>query len=539
MKKELYPWQEDCLKKWFGNRGRGMVQAVTGSGKTLLALTAAERLKNKLSQELRVKIVVPTGALMRQWNKTLKEYLLDADPQPNAASSDPQPNAASSNPQREIGLRGAGFRSDIHHRYMIYVINSARYELARQILSDLQEGAAVLLIADECHRYESGQNRLIFEFLPYIKPYEDRFFSLGLSATLPSGQARSFLTSALGPQIYNYGIGQAVSMRTVCSYDIFHIALSFLPAENMEYREITERMNYLYTSLLKIHPSLKGLSVKELFDELSILSGSKNRKIAESASMYIRLSYQRKNLVCLASARISCACALIRRLPQSGKILIFSERIGQADELFERLRAQYPEKVGRYHSQMGQTANRNALERFRDGNIRILIACKAIDEGVDIPDADIGIILSGTSMQRQRIQRLGRIIRAAAGKERASLYYLHLTGTSEDACFLPDSAENRIIDLEYLSDTESFLNPAYDEAAENLLAEMQLAGANPTTLAEAARCLELGCVRSDWLMNRSDLQSRADSAKTTGDRNYWICMKRISALTGRDSCRPT
>ncbi len=42
MEKKLYSWQEDCLKRWFANKGRGMVQAVTGSGKTLLALTAAE-----------------------------------------------------------------------------------------------------------------------------------------------------------------------------------------------------------------------------------------------------------------------------------------------------------------------------------------------------------------------------------------------------------------------------------------------------------------------------------------------------------------
>lgn len=64
MQQELYPWQEDCLKRWFANNGRGMVQAVTGSGKTLLALTAAKRLSEKTDRELRVKIVVPTSTLM-------------------------------------------------------------------------------------------------------------------------------------------------------------------------------------------------------------------------------------------------------------------------------------------------------------------------------------------------------------------------------------------------------------------------------------------------------------------------------------------
>ena len=51
MEKKLYQWQEECLERWLSNKGRGMVQAVTGSGKTLLALEAARRLENMLGQE--------------------------------------------------------------------------------------------------------------------------------------------------------------------------------------------------------------------------------------------------------------------------------------------------------------------------------------------------------------------------------------------------------------------------------------------------------------------------------------------------------
>ena len=74
MEKQLYPWQEDCLDKWFLNRCRGMVQAVTGSGKTLLALTAAFRLEKRLGRPVQVKIVVPTSGLMFQWEKAIREY---------------------------------------------------------------------------------------------------------------------------------------------------------------------------------------------------------------------------------------------------------------------------------------------------------------------------------------------------------------------------------------------------------------------------------------------------------------------------------
>ena len=186
----------------------------------------------------------------------------------------------------------------------------------------------------------------------------------------------------------------------------------------------------------------------------------------------MHLSFKRKSLVCLASARTTCTCDLIARLDDSEKIIIFSERTKQADELYQLLQKSYPEKVGRYHSKMGKWANRNVLDRFREGSVRILIACKAIDEGIDVPDASVGIIMSGTSTQRQRIQRLGRIIRKNNGKERSALYYLHITETSEDSCFLPDAANHRLFELTYDSLKHYFTNPAYDEKALSLLNDM-------------------------------------------------------------------
>ena len=147
-----------------------------------------------------------------------------------------------------------------------------------------------------------------------------------------------------------------------------------------------------------------------------------------------------------------------------------------------------------------------------------------------MPDASIGIILSGTSVQRQRIQRLGRILRKADGKERASLYYLHLEDTAEDNCFLPETSENQIFDLEYFSDTKEFYNPPYDKTAEKLLADMRRAGAGEKTLAEARRCLRLGIVRSDWLPGRGDPDEKIKAAKYVSDKNYWICMKKMREL---------
>lgn len=153
MKRELYQWQEECLKRWKNNKSRGIVQAVTGSGKTLLALEAIRQLQKEVPGVLRIKIVVPTAELMRQWNRSLREYL----------RSEEKESFHEVSQGSRIGLRGSGYRDPLDRKYMIYVINSARYELAREILAELKNGDSVLLIADECHHYGSEQNRLIFE----------------------------------------------------------------------------------------------------------------------------------------------------------------------------------------------------------------------------------------------------------------------------------------------------------------------------------------------------------------------------------------
>lgn len=554
---KLYEWQEKCLERWIGNHGRGMVQAATGAGKTLLALEAVKYLEEKTEGEILVRIVVPNAGLMRQWEKALRGFLEESSGEEGrlqkylAGNQDKEkePTGFSEGSQKEekeptgfsegqsggsgmregirsqIGLRGGGQKSSFHCKYMIYVINSARYELARQLLTELRNGKKVFLIADECHHYGSAQNRLIFEFLPYISEYEKNFFSMGLSATLPAGEEKRYLESVLGRKIYNYGIAEAAANQTVCRYDIYHISVDFRKEERDEYEELSESMMQLYSKLLQVCPSLRGLNQRERFEMLGRLSADKNRRISKMASGYMMLTYKRKNLVCLAADRTACACELVERLDGREKIIIFGERIRQADELYRLLVKKYPGRVGRYHSQMGRRANKNALDGFGRGELRILISCKAIDEGVNVPDASVGIILSGTGVQRQRIQRLGRIVRNMEGKEGASLYYLHMKETSEDTCYLPNAEESSIFELAYRQKERGFQNEPYDEAAEELMRRMRSKGADEKIMEELKRCLRLGSVRSDWKREREWLEKKAEQSGSVREKNYWMCMK--------------
>lgn len=414
---ERYHWQEECLAIWEQNDCRGIVQAVTGAGKTMLAVKAMEKLRQACEEDLWVAIVVPTRALMMQWSRLLQSRFWEEDVPTSPA-------------------------------YRIYVVNSARYQLARRILAKLRDGETVFLIADECHRYASEENRKIFEFVPHAGKTSGRYCSLGLSATLEDKDSVEMLEAALGRVIFRYSYRKALQEGIIAEFTLVQIALHFQRDEQEAYQELSDRMNTFRRQLYFRYPLLKKGGVS-FFAVLQALAKEEN-VTGRLAKSYLHLSWQRKRLVCMARNRLFCVCELLHSLDIRKKVLIFSESIGQAEMLCDMLREDYGDRVGKYHSKAGKLANENALERFRNREIFILIACKALDEGIDVPDAGIGIILSGTGMQRQRIQRLGRILRRSGRKERAVLYYLFVKESTEEKIYFPLQREYfQVEDWEY------------------------------------------------------------------------------------------
>ena len=80
--------------------------------------------------------------------------------------------------------------------------------------------------------------------------------------------------------------------------------------------------------------------------------------------------------------------------------------------------------------EIGRREREQALGAFRDGSLRALVSARVLNEGVDVPDADVAIIVGGTQGEREHVQRIGRLLRPAAGK-RALVYELVAHATSE------------------------------------------------------------------------------------------------------------
>ena len=512
--KKLFEWQEECLDIWFKNDCRGIINVVTGAGKTVLALGAIARLENMLEIDtgpiIKVKIIVPKVFLANQWNQVLKEEL--------GVSKD------------DIGIF-SGVRKDPYHRkFMIYVVNSARYTLTQHIVEDYQNKNPILLIADECHHYGSEENAHIFDFISKIPEFlvSSRYFSLGLSATPETINFEERIVPALGPEIFKYGFADALNAKVINNFAIFNIKLNFSRIEYEEYLDISNQITIAIARLRQRCSYLfKQKNTKIFFALLEQLAMSSiEPDLADLAKTFLVISCRRKEVVYRAESRISCVISLLEKISDTFKVLIFNERIDITNNLYEKLLVLYPNQVGCYHSEMDTDDKRNVLIKYQSSKIRILVACKALDEGLNVPETDVGIIVSSTNSSRQRIQRLGRILRRSKSNNVSRLFYLYVGSSNEDQELLADINKEMkgiipMIDLKYEEEMETFCNKDYQVLTDKVLRYAYRKAWPSMVIDEIERNLELGKLGCDWWLSEDSCKTKIRLALTKSERNYW------------------
>ena len=513
---KLYRWQEECLRKWEQNDSRGIVNAVTGTGKTVLALAAAARLL-RAHPELRIRIVAPTIALANQWRQAVIRT----------------PEFKGMRP----GFYGDGIR-DEGAQIMIYVVNSARTGLQSHMRADIALGRHVMLICDECHRYKSKENYKMFGFIDREIARMPLYHCIGLSATPFSGDGDEKLTAVLGREVFCYDLAQAGMQQTISPFCICQVAADFLDDEAAEYRKLSDEIRKALAILYSSYPYLKDLTESSFMREVSRLARAADMDPEDPAAQFLLLTYSRKRISVLAEARVRCCLDIIARNRGRGRILVFAERIEQAERIHRLLLRRYGSIAGLYHSGMSRDARRRVLNDFREERTSILVSCKCLDEGLDVPDASIGIVVSSSAVPRQRIQRLGRIIRRSDGKDFACLYYIYVRDTSEDCAYLAGVDADRTFDLRYYSSEAAFSNDMYEYVAGRFFRELPAADSRAGDAASAAiekqrleirRCIIEGLCLPDYLLDDDVLSRHLRLAGSTHEKNYYLVMRRIHA----------
>ncbi|MBE9138260.1 DEAD/DEAH box helicase family protein [Nodosilinea sp. LEGE 07088] len=369
---EPYPHQQQALQAWIDQGHSGVVILPTASGKTYLAQLAMQATPRPTL------ITVPTLDLMHQWYAHLKTTFPDAD----------------------VGLLGGGSKD----RTAILV---ATYDSAA-IHAEALGNQYALLICDECHHLPSDFNRVIAEYS--IAPYR-----LGLTATPDRTDGRhADLTHLLGPVVYQRSAAD-LSGDALAPFQIVPIKVKLSQSERDRYEQLMAQRNRFLQAANIWLSSAQGW---QQFVRASAQSQPGRRAmLAHREAKAIALGTEGKLKV--------LADLLGQHYPD--RTLIFTNdntAVYQISETFLIPAITHQTPVKERHA---------ILQRFRSGDYPTLVVSHVLNEGVDVPEARVAILLSGSGSIREYVQRLGRILRKGSGNKQAILYEVVSEATSEEA----------------------------------------------------------------------------------------------------------
>ena len=367
---ELRGYQQAALDSWRGADDRGCLELPTGSGKTVIGLAAMVALG------VPTLVVVPTIDLLEQWQRELETEF-----------------------QRPIGRLGGG-------EQRVESVTVATYDSAYLRADELGDRFG-LVVFDEVHHLGGEGYRDIARLL--AAPAR-----LGLTATFerPDG-AHEAVTDLVGPLVQRVDVDELAGEH-LADYDIKRVEVALTDAE----RERYERFQATFTDYLK--QSNIQLRSGSDYQELVKRSGTDPR--AREAL----LAKQRAREVMMNAQQKVERLAAILDSHHEDRIIVFTAYTDLVYQLSERF------LLPAITHETGASERREILERFRDGTYSRVVTANVLDEGVDVPDATVAVVLSGSGSEREFTQRLGRILRPKADGSRALLYELVTEETAEE-----------------------------------------------------------------------------------------------------------
>jgi superfamily II DNA or RNA helicase len=366
---EPRPYQEEAIREWVKHERCGVVVLPTGAGKSLVAQMAIERSKRSTL------IVVPTIDLMNQWYDLLLTSF----------------NA-------EVGLIGGGF-------FELGALTVTTYASAFRFMERLGDQFG-LVIYDECHHLPSGSFRYAAEFA--LAP-----FRLGLTATPERADGDDRLLEELIGEFVFRRDAREMAGEYLSDYSVERLRVELSAAERVAY----ERERAIFQRFLQEkNIRLGGIQGWQYFIAASARSSEGRRAL---------MAYRESRRIALGTeAKLRVLAELLRRHRRE-RVLVFTAE----NEMVYRISEQFLIPAITHETNVKE--RREWLAAFNKGDVLALATSKVLNEGVNIPEASVAVVLSGSGSTREHVQRLGRILRKVEGKE-AVLYEVITAGTTEE-----------------------------------------------------------------------------------------------------------
>ena len=364
---DLRPYQAAALSSWELSGARGLIILPTGSGKTLLALAAMAR------RGCRALCLTPTRVLLEQWRGALGRYY------------------AGPIGQYGDGVRAreavtlATFASAFHHMETI----GNRFDL---------------LVVDEAHHFGTGASDDTLELCTASA-------RIGLTGTPPTSHLqRTRLEELIGPEVYRQSVSELTG-RYLAPLRVVTLVLDLTCDERREYAREVAAYQPVVHQFFRYAPRAGWRD----FQSAAIRTDEGRRALA---------AWRRsRKLVAFTEAKREALARLLVE-HRASRLLVFT---GDNETAYS---------VAREHCIMPITCDiaraerREALEMFKSGDLGVLVSAQVLNEGIDVPEAGIAVLVSGRLGTREYVQRVGRVLRPAPGKE-ALVYELVTRDTHE------------------------------------------------------------------------------------------------------------
>jgi|TARA_B110000908_G_scaffold16052_1_gene18174 superfamily II DNA or RNA helicase len=267
-----------------------------------------------------------------------------------------------------------------------------------------------IVVCDEIHLGLSKEYRKFFKNNTYDK-------LLCMTATLPDDVGYKMELFKLARTIYTITLDECVDMGFVAPYEIYCIPVELTFGEQLEYDSIQQ-------DFVK-HKVWLG---PEAFDMAKFFIANKQSSSEERfhAAGFYKAMRERKKVVDTAYNKISKFKEIVSKNLEQ-KIITF----GGLNEFTDSLAESVSPLAEVYHSKRTMKERKKALKRFKEDDVNILCSTKALNQGFDIPNANIGIICGLTSKALSMVQRIGRLIRYEEGKT-GKIYIIYVKDSQEE-----------------------------------------------------------------------------------------------------------
>ncbi len=398
---KFHDYQLEAITSWVGESYRGIYDMATGTGKTYTGLGSVVKLSEDIDYELAAIIVCPYQHLVEQWVEDIRKFNIDPI------------IGYSSSPQKDWRKRLLRAIQDQkirkEKRFFCFVCTNATFasSFVQEQISKIKK--PILLVVDEAHNFGAPT---------YAKCLDDRFtYRLALSATLDrhgDDDGTALLYDFFGKKCIEYPLGRAIDEDKLTRYKYYPVIVYLNDDEVSKYEQLSYEMSKCLTT------DRKGNTVLNKRGEI--------------------LAIERARVVAGASEKLDALREYILPYKDSNNILVYCGATNVLDEKADHSNTnqadirQIEAVVSILGNELGMSVSkftadedmetRAAIirEYQKDGGLQAIVAIKCLDEGVNIPGIQTAFILASTTNPKEYIQRRGRVLRKAIGKNFAEIY---------------------------------------------------------------------------------------------------------------------